>query len=381
MKTIVVCVPYLQKAAGTELEALITAIQFASMDDVDNVKIFSPDKANEELKSKTENFNIQFLNYPNFYKNSYVNKLNRFLKPLFKFMNKDFDPIYYLYWVYFRLRYNPSIGYILTPTYSNYFFSIVFGLNFRNVTLKYTAFDLWFKPSEFLLNIYKKCASIIVTGEVQKNLLLEFNSSLNAYVLDVFLWTEDEFLNLPINNRKQPIHFGMLCRISPEKNILDGIKLVEFLTQRGIQACLKIQGILYSKEYLKELHNEIRKRNLNSYISISILPIDRFQVNNFYDSIDCFLITSKSEGGPTTGLEAMACAKMILSYDIAAMAERLKPFGNRLIARNFEELCGKAQILINLSDWKPIGLNLRLRYIEKYSNDLKLKQLMKILQI
>jgi len=383
LKSLILCVPYLQKPAGSELEAIISAINLISLDDIDQVLVFSPNQANFKLKIKAESSQISFINYPVYFKNRSVTKFNTFLKYLFKICKQDYDPIYFFYWIYIRLKYNIPLVYILTPTYSNYFFPIVAGLNYQNIFIKYTAFDLWFCPNKHLLNIYKKCKSIIVTSKTQKKVLRDYDKDLNVQVLDVFLWTENLFLNLQTRSDSKVFQFGILCRISPEKNILDALKLIRYLIDEGYSVDLNIQGILYSQKYLGKLNEALIEMNLEAYVNISTIPLDRSKVYQFYDSIDCFLITSISEGGPTTGLEAMACGKPILSYDIAAMSERLKPFSKYLIANDFNDLCKKAEEILNLSS-KELGLlgfNIRSRYLKEYSNENKLIKLKEVLQI
>ena len=77
----------------------------------------------------------------------------------------------------------------------------------------------------------------------------------------------------------------------------------------------------------------------------------------------------------------MASGVPVLSYRIGAMPERLRPFGDVLLAQNMSDLQEKALHLVKMDkeEYSKLSKELRKHYIENFSNDSILSSKLKYL--
>lgn len=378
-KILIIC-PGLNNLGGTELETLITSKVFAENNISKKILIFSPKKVSSFIKNFIIEDQISFINYPKYFDLLFLLKVDQYIKYFLKKIDKDFSPLKYFYWLYKSIFYKYDLIYIITDSTQFFYAPMVVNFNPNKITIKFTNCFIDTHWCKLQSRILKSCNSILVTSQNQKTFFQEKFLVSNIKVIDVFIWNEEKLNQLNLKKSK-PFIFGMLCRISKQKNIEDAIKLVAKLRDLGFNLNLLIKGPSYDNEYLKLLNELIIELNVFEFIEINTLPIFPKNIPDFYTKINAFLITSNFEGGPNTGIECMAAGIPVLSYDIGAMKERLEPFKDLLIAQNLESLVEKAIYLLNLDNDKieEISLELKKHYLEHYSNVKKFQETTKIL--
>jgi len=104
---------------------------------------------------------------------------------------------------------------------------------------------------------------------------------------------------------KDKVIFGMVSRLSPEKNIKYAIELVK----DNNKAHLIIVGNGPDGAYL---HNFLKDNNIKN---VSLVGY-KTNVVDYYNIFDALLLTSKMEGTPISILEAMSCGLPIYSTDV-----------------------------------------------------------------
>jgi glycosyltransferase involved in cell wall biosynthesis len=135
---------------------------------------------------------------------------------------------------------------------------------------------------------------------------------------------------------------GMVACLKPQKNILDFIKMASIVLKErpNVQFILVGDGILRKKaERLIELKGY--KKNI-------ILLGWRKDVDRIIPVFDIVVLTSLWEGLPIALLEAMACAKPIVAYNVDGTKEIVEDGVNGYLvkARDFEELSRKTTLLL-----------------------------------
>lgn len=379
-RRVLIITPGLTYLGGTELETLITAKIFFERKIADEIVIFSPVKASNLI---TEYFNekrVTYWNYPSFFSLRLVQRIDSKIKQLFKLFGLNFSPLQYTYWwvktTFNKFRFN----YVISDSTQFYYAPCLINLKLNITLMKFTSFFVNSKWDHLQKRLLGNCNIILVTAQSQKSLLSNrFNIS-NIDVIDVFTWNENELLKIN-NNKSRKFEFGILSRVSKEKNLQDGIFLIKKLNDIGLGANLLIQGPSKDKEYLFYLEKLIIDLNLESKIVIDTKPLEPQQIPTFFEKVKIFLITSNFEGGPNTGLESMASGVPVLSYRIGAMPERLIPFEEVLLAQNMSDLQEKASHLVKIDkeEYSKLSKELRKHYIENFSNDSILSSKLKYL--
>lgn len=363
---LIVC-PYLNSIGGTELETLNTAKLLLQKNENCSIVVFVPYKFNREVFGGLGiPKDIFFLTYPTIFQNIFLKKIDRFLKILFK---KNFSLVEFLFWKTInKSKFN--LIYIITQSSYDYYIPIVKSFQFNNVMIKNTGVNRR-EMAEDKKEILRNISLNIVTSQEQMNFFkdkLEIPNTIND---EIILHDEDKLLN--VNNSNASYTFGLLARISEEKNIEASIFLIDALKKKGLNPSLIIRG-MGDRIYWKKLNKIIVSKGLLNNIDLKFEQIPPDEVHEFYKKIKFFLVTSTFEGGPTTALEAMASGVPVLSYRVGAMEERLSEF-KELLASNKEELVDKAIFLINLTSNEYLYLSklIRDKYLSLYKNDSKLK--------
>ncbi|SHG11603.1 Glycosyltransferase involved in cell wall bisynthesis [Flavobacterium micromati] len=346
-KNLLVASPYLNNIGGTEIEALIMAVYFYNTNSFKTVTIFTPLICkNKFFKEIIGSKNIRILHYPIFFNSKSV----LFLNKIFKKSGLKIHFLEYFYWMIISIKYNSF--FLLTYTNCSYFFPL---FNFYNEKKKYIAkITMWhykqLPPSQ--KNIYSKFNNIIVFNEEQKLFWIEKNLLRKTICMDIMIFNEPNLLNLPPKKfEKDYLVFGYLGRISREKNIVDMLFLIDFLNNQNNKKCkLIIQGD-GDISYLEDLELLIDKLNLKNFVEFNRNFINPLQTHFFYERVDVFLVTSTSEGGPMTALEAVAGGCCVLGYNIGAMQARFGSFPY-VVNHNFDMLCHSTLSFLNLSKYE-----------------------------
>lgn len=370
--------PFFQFAGGSELETIHTANTFASFDIVNEVHVFV--YAGYDIKFTRDieiNSKVKFFRRPKILDNKYLNKLNKEFK---KFFNLDLLPFDVLYWkLIFFTKYDRV--YIITKTTLNYYLPVIrLYKNKKNILVKYTTFfyDLMEeRKREFLSNVRLN----IVTSNKQRVFFSENLNLINSDIQEVILFNEDYLLKKQrLIKDEKSFDFGILGRFSEEKQFEHAINLIEDLKCEGHEATLIIRGGC-DKDYYNYLVDLVIKKDLGHLITLEFAEVSYDDAYDFFDCFNCFLITSKYEGGPNVGLEVMGYGLPILSYDVGAMRDRLINFPE-FIAENQDDLKKKAISILNYDEHEFIEICAKVKneYINWYSNNLKFKFLNDFLQ-
>lgn len=224
------------------------------------------------------------------------------------------------------------------------------------------------------------CTMVLAYSELQLRGIREwFEYSGPARVIDQYAYeNEDELLRIsrPRGPRDDGrLIFGTLCRLSPEKDL--GLLIRAFALARELHPGLRLSvagtGVLEAE--LRELG---RTLGLESVVDFTGYVSD---TADFYKSIDVFVISSREEGGPITGVEAMAAELPIISTRVNAMPERLAEGRDALffdvgsVGELSEAICRLAD---DCSLREKLGTAARKRYLQRCSAQKREREIVQV---
>ena len=103
-------------------------------------------------------------------------------------------------------------------------------------------------------------------------------------------------------------------RIKPIKGTLDSVKLLNFLINNNVPATLKIVGSIQSQEYLDEIFEYSKLRNIENFLEF-IPMVSQDKLVDYYHSSDfCFVPSYLKPGFSRVPLEAMSCGSLVITY-------------------------------------------------------------------
>jgi glycosyltransferase involved in cell wall biosynthesis len=368
---ILIVSPFLNNIGGTEIEAIYSTIFLSQSNIFKDVYLFSPlAPSNDMLNKIVYDHGIKVFSYPALLNSPNILRLDNKIK---RNLNLSSSPLKFLYWYSKRRKYDKI--YILTSQTLEYSLPILKAFDDSKITMKFTMFQ----QKAFSNKLKKYLAKVhfnIVMSKDQKNFFNQNFGLTNVLVQDIFTPNENNLLKV---NSRRTYDFGVFGRLSKEKQIEDAIILIRKLQDMGICSSLLIQGI-GDLNYLKYLNTIILEKELQNFITINYESLSPTETELFFNQISTFLITSVSEGGPITGLEAMASGIPVLCYNVGAMSERLGKY-QWLVAEDHEQLFKSAMRLLNLPerDYKKLSNSLRNIYLNEHANQNKLEKLKKIL--
>ena len=127
---------------------------------------------------------------------------------------------------------------------------------------------------------------------------------------------------IPIINHVQaeekPFTFGVACRLIKLKNIEESMQIIKYLNDSGINCKFKIAGDGPEKSYLISKAKELDILDKLEFLG------HLEDLDEFYNSLDCYLISSFTEDLPISMLEALSFGKLILSRDVGGIPEILQ---------------------------------------------------------
>lgn len=368
---ILVTTPFFQFAGGSELETIHTANAFASFLEVKEVHVFVAGRFNLDFtKNIYINSKVKFFRRPFFFDNKYIRRINKELK---KRLHLESFPFDLLFWRLKRLSKFDKL-YIITKTSlaKDYIPLIKLWKSKNDIAIKYTTvfFDLLDNTT---LKYLSQVRYNIVTSEKQRDFFVKHLNLKNAGVQEILLFNEEYALQKKRINRDQKLFdFGILGRFSEEKQFEDAINLIDNLREGGHKATLIIKGGCY-EGYFEKIKNLVKEKRLQDLVTLTFEEVPYDKAYDFFDNFNCFLITSKYEGGPNVALEVMAYGLPILSYDVGAMKDRLYEFPE-LIAIDETDLAEKAVEILNYNDAVFVAKckKIKEKYRAKYSNQVKI---------
>lgn len=176
-------------------------------------------------------------------------------------------------------------------------------------------------------------------------------------VIDQCALTEKELLFLK-TDKKEPLRFGYLGRLSEEKGILP---VAEFFAKTDLTFVIAGDGS--QKEQLLKI---IKDKSNCRFIGL----LKNENIGVFFNQIDVLIIPSYEESGPLVGLEAMAAGKIIISTKVGAMEERLdglNSFWFQIEKLSTLELTISQVKFLSEYEKTRISNSLRKRYVNNYS--------------
>jgi glycosyltransferase involved in cell wall biosynthesis len=377
-QNLLITTPYLNTVGGTEVETITTASYLYDTGVYQNVSIFSPTKIDlDKFYKLIGSREINVFTYPSFFSNPMV----KFVDRIFFKLGFRYSFFEYFYWKYMSIRI--STFFILAYPKCVYFFSIIDAVSVsKKVIGKITMGQFDIIPDKYKI-FYNRFNSIIVFNDKQRDFWVSKYQFNNVFALDIMIPNEVNLLKVNSFQKEgtKSRVFGFLGRIAKEKNILDMILLLDFLNNTNDLHCkLIIQGI-GDYDYCNELAEKVKELKLLEYITFNDFEVDPLNTHDFFKKIDIFLVTSISEGGPITALEAAAAGRIVLGYDIGAMSNRFAKFPF-LVNRNFKELCHSAITIVNMKSQDQFDLALKIKenYKKELSNRLKGSLLLNIVK-
>ncbi len=190
--------------------------------------------------------------------------------------------------------------------------------------------------------------------------LLERHMSHRFKIIDQCTLLEEKLLSVSPLKDKDELVFGFLGRYNEIKGIDEIIKV-------AIELDLKLI-IAGDGELKKAIKTKIE--NISNITDLGHL--DYNSISNFFELIDIFIINSKHETGPLSGLEAMCAGRFIISRKVGAMPKRLENNNNQWIESNLKnsihdvlKLDRKKIIKIGAENRKIYIDNYNLKHIQK----------------
>ncbi|MBO2544278.1 glycosyltransferase [Salegentibacter sp. BDJ18] len=286
------------------------------------------------------------------------------------------DILAILFWKCFFCKTIQGI-YILSKSSSDYFHPIIETYKKKNrIIIKYTTI-LYGPISEYRRNLLKSVKVNVVTSPKQAKHFKDILDIENVETQEIIIRKENYALENVLVSENFDFDFGIISRLSREKQIEHALDLIILLNRKGFRKNLFIKGE-GDLEYINELNSKILTNNLTEQVVIEHIPVHPDKVIQEFPRFRCFLITSKFEGGPNIGLELMAAGKPMISYKVGAMEDRLKNFP-QLLASNLEEMVEKSLKVLNAphKEYITICKSLQEEYSNNYRNIYKEKNIIK----
>ena len=175
---------------------------------------------------------------------------------------------------------------------------------------------------------------------------------------------ESRLLELaPVRKPDGQVVFGSLSRLGPEKGLDVLLRaFAEALRDApGIRLRIAGTGLLGPK-----LHSLARELGISSAVEFLGYVPDKAE---FYGSIDVFVVSSREEGGPITGVEAMAAGLPIITTPVGAMPERLRD-GEEAIFVDIDSIASFRSALLRLAGapelCRSMGAASRKKYLARH---------------
>lgn len=367
---ILIAAPFFNNLGGSELETIHTANTIAEESSVRGIVLFVHYDLDKKFTSGIYlHPKIIFKTYPFWFKNKGVVRLQKELKAIF---NLDVMPFEFLFWKLFFLKKISGV-YIITKSSQNYYIPIIRSFVQKSkIIIKYTTVffeEMPLKKKELL----NQCSFNFVTSHKQE---LFFENELkipNTVVQEVLIYNEEYALKQKKERIGSNYDFGILGRFSEEKQFEDAIDVIINLRNMGNRATLIIRGD-GDRAYYDFLLDKVEKNQLSNDVFLDFTPVQYDNVYDFFKEFNCFLITSKYEGGPNVALEIMAYGMPLLTYRVGAMEDRLINFPS-LIANDIADMTIKALNILKLEnlDYLNLAVALKKEYQIKFANEKKIR--------
>lgn len=226
------------------------------------------------------------------------------------------------------------------------------------------------KLHKMFVNVSDRCSLFIGCSLSKMGQMIKyFKTSNNVRCFEQWSYlTEKDLLKLPIV-LSNILTIGIISRLSSEKRVLDTLKVIEKLLS-GIEFTLVIAGD--GPEY-----NDIQQflNNSSTYQNRFKLMgyVEPKSIVDFYSIVDIIILSSNSEGGPITGMEAMCSGKLIISSDVGAMKDRISHgidgyLFDKTNLSNINQVLGTI-LKLEANESLSIRQRARMKYLSNYRYD------------
>ena len=134
------------------------------------------------------------------------------------------------------------------------------------------------------------------------------------------------FIERPYNT--DTTRLGYVGRVSPEKNLLNLIKGVILLKEKGVDVILDIYGDTKHDSYLAEINELIKKYQMQKSIHLKGKSSNVFEV---YKNIDVLCLISNYEGFSNVISEALCCGLPVITSNIEENAFLVEHMVNGIV--------------------------------------------------
>ena len=182
---------------------------------------------------------------------------------------------------------------------------------------------------------------------------------------------DNSLIKLEYKIQKKDFIIGMLTRISPDKNILDAIKIVDMMKSDNIKLMIvgDNQNTDESIKYKIKVIDYIKELKLEDKVIITG-NINNSDIYKFISCFDICINTSPSEGLPISLLECMSCGIHCVYPSHGEIPELLTGFGSVINLKQKEFLENKNSLDYLLSRYSDKELY---KYVEEINTLIKIK--------
>jgi glycosyltransferase involved in cell wall biosynthesis len=213
---------------------------------------------------------------------------------------------------------------------------------------------------------------IIYHSFSNKNVASKYLIHPKHVIIDQCVFNEEAFLKK--ETLKKCESFYILGRLEKLKNIDHAIEA--FKKTNDNKLSLNIYGSGSQLNYLKKISDSDKR--IKIYHSVKLE-----QVSKIHKKHDCLIISSSIEGGPYTGLEAMAAGNIIISTRVGAMEKRLGRhyvffYDNSIM----NDLLNKINeiVYLKIHELKNISIQNKEQYFRHYRCQIIEKQYLRLLE-
>ena len=171
--------------------------------------------------------------------------------------------------------------------------------------------------------------------------------------------------------------FIVLSRLAEVKNIELTIKAIEILVNKGLKIKLVVVGDGGKKTDLEKLADE---KNLTDYIKFVGFKLD---TNKWFNKAKIYLMSSKSEGLPTSLMQAMSCQLVCITTDVGNISDMITHTENGFLYKS-EDLDKLVELmeyaLSNYDNLKELRNKARTRIIEEHSYQAAINKWKKVIK-
>ena len=186
---------------------------------------------------------------------------------------------------------------------------------------------------------------------------LEIHCQHKFEIIDQASTLEEKLLNIQPISKNQEFIFGYLGRLEQDKGI---IEIIDVAIKLNIKLIIAGDGVLR-----ETVEDRIKSNENIKYIGY----LKQEEIEKFFKQINIFIINSKTETGPLTGLEAMCASCFIISRKVGSMTTRLSGNENIWIQNDLKKAIDEF-LLLDKNQIIEKSIGNRNIYIKNYSLDI-----------